>query len=298
MIRRATGRTSVVLVATVAPWTWFVVRHVHRLAEWCAILLPLLGAVAVVVGAGAAAVLRTPALLLPTASVLAVTVTATAAPWAPQPTGAPAASVRLLTANVLGDNDQAEAVAQDLLTQRADVLVASEVTPLLEPMSRRLDRAYSHRYRAGGEDGVAVWSVFPLDGRDLPASGDPAAAQGGPGRRRRSLRVLRPVRRPPLPPLAEPLPHRGHDRGPGAADHRLGRGGPCRPAPGGARGRPQRHRPGTRLPAARRRTPRRSAEHVDGAPPRSSRATVLCCCASTTCCSQGTGAPRERVGAR
>lgn len=175
--RPGAGR-AVLLSATALPWAWFAVRDAHPLTEWVAILLPLLGAGAAVTAGLVAVAVRRHALWAVTASLLALTAVATVAPWAPRPTAAPATGLRLATANVLGDNDQPEAVAEDLLALDADVLVVSEMSPLLDELAERLDEVYPHRYRAKGDD-VAVWSAYPVAGTDLPTGSALTAARGG-----------------------------------------------------------------------------------------------------------------------
>lgn len=178
MPRPTQGRVGLVAAVVLLPWGWFVLRDAHPLLEWVAVLLPLLGAGSAAMLATLSLVLRRGGPVVVAASVLAATVVATAGPWRPIATGTPQQPLRLLAANVLGDNPFPDEVAAELLDADADLLVLSELSPLLALVTRRLDRAYPHSWTAPAENDVSVWSRFPLDGRALRDSGLEGARGG------------------------------------------------------------------------------------------------------------------------
>ena len=144
------------LLLTVLPWSWFVLRdRLGLLGDLLAILLPVL--VIVLAGLGVLAATRRVRWLVPAVSVLAMGLVATVGPWLPADAGPvrPGAGVSVLGANVMGRSSAAAA----LVAAAPDVLVISE-------LSRRTDApfaaAYPYRRLAAESGAVGVYSQLPL----------------------------------------------------------------------------------------------------------------------------------------
>lgn len=105
------------------PWSWFLVRDTAVILEWVAILLPILLAIAVTVLLVTALALRAVAAAVLAVSTALAGAVAIVAPWTPAPTGSPEAGLRVLAANVFGNNDQHEAIVADIMAEQADVVV-------------------------------------------------------------------------------------------------------------------------------------------------------------------------------
>lgn len=151
------------MLCAALPWSWFVLRDTAAIFEWVAILLPLLALGAVVLLLAVAWLFRSREIALLVASGIVVTLVAVVAPWTPASTGPPRDGVRLVAANVFGNNQHRAAVTRDLLAAKADVLVVSELTTRQAHVADSLDASYP--YRLGEDhDEVRVWSNFPLQG--------------------------------------------------------------------------------------------------------------------------------------
>ena len=103
--KRVASRKDLVwlLLLTVLPWSWFVLRdRLGLLGDLLAILLPVL--VIVLAGLGVLAATRWVRWLVPAVSVLAMGLVATVGPWLPADAGPvrPGAGVSVLGANVMG----------------------------------------------------------------------------------------------------------------------------------------------------------------------------------------------------
>ncbi len=155
------------LVAAV-PWSWFLLRDAAVGLEWVAILLPLVVTAGVTLLLLIGLVRRSSEAVVVAASLAVVGVVAVVAPWTPTGSGQPESPIRVVAANIRGDNAEHEAAGKDLLAAGADVLVLSEVTPRHDPLVAMLDGRYAHRI-GGRYDEVRVWSDYPLSGSVLGA---------------------------------------------------------------------------------------------------------------------------------
>jgi endonuclease/exonuclease/phosphatase (EEP) superfamily protein YafD len=144
-------RRRLVLVAL--PWAWFLVRDVSVVMELVAVALPLLVAAAFAV----AVALRWKVVALSLALFGLVSV---GGPWVPQDTGHPARGVTIAVANMLKRNEHAEAVADDIVAQHADIVVVPEATKAVHD---RLAAVYPYSIRADRlDDALGVYSTVPI----------------------------------------------------------------------------------------------------------------------------------------
>jgi endonuclease/exonuclease/phosphatase (EEP) superfamily protein YafD len=159
------SRGAVVRALVVAaPWAWFLVRDTSVVMEIVAIVLPLLAIVAFEALVGFAILWRW--LLAPAASVAVFGVVAVLGPWIPHDTGHPARGVTIAVANVLGHNDRADEVVDDILATHADIVVVPESTFAIHV---RLAGRYDHAVRVPLFDvALGVYSNLPIS-----ASGNP-----------------------------------------------------------------------------------------------------------------------------
>jgi hypothetical protein len=155
--RSPASGAAVVVLLTVLPWAWFLVRDLlGPVGDVLAILFPVLVVVAVL--AMAVPVIRRRRLrwLVPAASVLLLGAVAVVGPWTPDDAGAvaPAAATTIAGANVMGNPQNAGA----LLALSPDVLVVAEMTARLTPLLA----AYPYREVDLGGPNVAVFSRLPI----------------------------------------------------------------------------------------------------------------------------------------
>lgn len=150
------------------PWLWFLVRDGHPVLDTIAIGLPVVVTAVVGLGALVAAVRGRWGLLVGALSWLVFGAVTIVGPWLPRQTDSPIEGVRVVAANVHGDDAREPVVAAELSAQAAQVLVVSEI-------SRELHNLLSARYphvldsRAGnGPPAVAVFSDLPLTDLGLP----------------------------------------------------------------------------------------------------------------------------------
>jgi vancomycin resistance protein VanJ len=160
----ATSRVRGVIVGVVlavVPWAWFLLRDLAPLLDLVAVVLPVAGAVAVVVFAAVAVLRRSPAAAMVALSVAAFTVVAVEEPRAPVARPAPQAPLHLVSANVYENNPEPEAAAAALLRDDADVLAVIEAEPAV---TDGLDAAYAHNI---DHDHIAIHSRYPA--HELPS---------------------------------------------------------------------------------------------------------------------------------
>jgi endonuclease/exonuclease/phosphatase (EEP) superfamily protein YafD len=177
------------LAVGLLPWTWFVVRDLSPRTDAIALLWPVLALGVVVALVVASLLFRWAWLLLTVASWVVVSLVVVVLPWRPLAGPAPrSGGITVVAANTLGPNARPEAeIAADLVGQRPELLVVSEITPELDA---ELRRAFDHRIVDFGSDGedppdVGVYSDFPLRRTRLPWSGSPERGMrvvvAGPG---------------------------------------------------------------------------------------------------------------------
>jgi endonuclease/exonuclease/phosphatase (EEP) superfamily protein YafD len=155
------------LLFAALPWTWFLVRDRHPVLDTIAIGLPVIVTVVIALGVLVAAARRRPVVLLGALSWFVFGVVTVVGPWVPQRTESPTDAVRVVAANVNGNQAREPVVAAELMAQDADVLVVSEI-------NRQLDDLLSERFphvrddRGDGPPEVAVFSRLPLTDLGLP----------------------------------------------------------------------------------------------------------------------------------
>jgi hypothetical protein len=161
-------RYGVTVVAGVVPWAWFLVRdRLGVVTDVLAILLPAL-AVATFLGVGFFG-RRHRAAVLFAVSALLVGIVGTVAPWIPHGSGTvdQARAVRIAAANIgSGELDGAD----NLLAQKADVLVVSEIG---QPLTARLSESYPVHVADWNGPSIGIFSRWPMTviekpGPDLP----------------------------------------------------------------------------------------------------------------------------------
>jgi endonuclease/exonuclease/phosphatase (EEP) superfamily protein YafD len=165
-------RTWFALAVGLLPWTWFLVRDLSPRTDAVALLWPPLAFGVVAALVLAALVLRWPGLLVAVASWLVVSLLVVVLPWRPLDGPAPrSGGIRVVAANTLGSNTRPEVdVKDDLLGERPQLLVVSEITPALDQVLRR---QFPHRivdFSSDADDrpDVGVYSTFALEQTDLP----------------------------------------------------------------------------------------------------------------------------------
>jgi endonuclease/exonuclease/phosphatase (EEP) superfamily protein YafD len=169
---RLTPGAWLALVVGAVPWAWFLVRDLSPRMDAIALLWPPLAAGVVVALVIGAIVVRRPELGLSTASWVVVSVVVVVFPWRPIGGPPPEIGLRVVAANTLGANVRAPAgIASDLMAQRPELLVVSEITPELDAVLRR---QFAHRVadleRTGPDrSDVAVYSRYPLRSVALPS---------------------------------------------------------------------------------------------------------------------------------
>ncbi len=113
-------------VGVVAPWLWFVVRDRYTIFNALATGLPVAVALVALLTLVLAALVRSPLLLLVTASWAGFWVAAVIGPWLPHHSPAPRRPITLVAANVYDRNRQLPKGLADVMRQQGDVVVITE----------------------------------------------------------------------------------------------------------------------------------------------------------------------------
>lgn len=125
--RRSRRRGLLVAIALAAlPWAWFLVRDLTPVMDAVAVGLPVMAAGALTLTVLAGAAFRRPLAIPVALSLVIFGVVTTLGPMSPRTGPLPSASVRLVSANVLGSNPSPERAEQTVLAQDADVLAVLE----------------------------------------------------------------------------------------------------------------------------------------------------------------------------
>ena len=170
-----TGRYAGIVVAGLLPWAWFLLRdRLGVVTDVLAILLPILALVVALLAllVGVLARRRRPVFAVAVSfavSTLLVGIVATVGPWVPHGSGTvdPSRGIRFAAANIgAGELEGAD----DLIAQKADVLVISEIG---QPLTERLSEAYPEHVAYWNGPAVGVFSRWPMTvleqpGPDLP----------------------------------------------------------------------------------------------------------------------------------
>lgn len=164
LVRRYSG----VVLAGLLPWAWFLVRdRLGVVTDVVAIVLPMLALITALV-VGVLGRRHKPAVVF-AVSTLLVGVVATVLPWIPTGAGSVdrTRAVRIAAANIgAGELEGAD----DLIAQRADVLVISEIG---QPLTERLSQAYPEHVAEWSGPAIGIFSKWPMTvlerpGPDLP----------------------------------------------------------------------------------------------------------------------------------
>ncbi len=156
------------LILVAVPWLWFVVRDRHPVLDTIAIGLPVI--VTAVVGflVLIATVRRRWVPLLAALSWLVFGAVTIVGPWMPHRTEAPAAGVRVVAANVYGDNAREPIVSAELSAQNAQILVVSEINRELHDLLSLQYPNVVETDSPGRPPAVAVFSDLPMTDLGLP----------------------------------------------------------------------------------------------------------------------------------
>ncbi len=160
-----------------APWLWFVVRDLHPRLDMVAVALPVIVTIIVFGLGGVAVAARRLAPAVAAGSWLVVGAIAVVGPWTPVGGPPPRDGMRIVEANVLGDNSQGE-VADDILAQDPDLVV---VTELGDTVDTRLAAVFPEAARSPAlpgqfEGDVGLYSRWPVASEPLVG---PLAGQRG-----------------------------------------------------------------------------------------------------------------------
>lgn len=170
---RRARRVLLIALVIALPWLWFVARDAGGPLDTVAVGLPLIAIAAIALGPIAALISRRAWPLIVGASIVAVCAVSVIEPRLSRSIVPPDPAIRLVVANVWGENPTPDAVPESMTGRGADVLVAIEV------WDDELFAALAEGAAAQGLDSTVgqgrqgVWSRFPvqvLDELGLPSA--------------------------------------------------------------------------------------------------------------------------------
>lgn len=170
---RRASRVLLIALVIALPWLWFVARDAGGPLDTVAVGLPLIAIAAIALGPIAALISRRAWPLIVGASIVAVCAVSVIEPRLSRSIVPPDPAIRLVVANVWGENPTPDAVPESMTGRGADVLVAIEVS------DDELFAALAEGAAAQGLDSTVeqgrqgVWSRFPvqvLDELGLPSA--------------------------------------------------------------------------------------------------------------------------------
>ena len=170
---RRARRVLLIALVIALPWLWFVARDAGGPLDTVAVGLPLIAIAAIALGPIAALISRRAWPLIVGASIVAVCAVSVIEPRLSRSIVPPDPAIRLVVANVWGENPTPDAVPESMTGRGADVLVAIEVS------DDELFAALAEGAAAQGLDSTVeqgrqgVWSRFPvqvLDELGLPSA--------------------------------------------------------------------------------------------------------------------------------
>lgn len=163
------GRALAPLVLGVAPWSWYAVRDVDPRLDAVALLWPVIGVAAIGLATLGALVLRSARAVAVALSWSLATSVIVVGPWRPLDTGTPGDGVRVVAANLFGDNTDASNVSSMIADERPALVVVSEVTDRSMPvLAERYREAVRDTAQDGEPGGVAVFSDLAISSGPLP----------------------------------------------------------------------------------------------------------------------------------